>query len=477
STLMTGRMPSLHGVRHNGICLPLRSNTLVDLLRTEGYSTALLGKSHLQNFDTRPPPLKRGDPPAGRTYPKGDLAEAMRPAQGEGSYLQETPASWADDPDYKVDTPYYGFDHVDLCTAHGDKVGGNYLHWLRANHPDADALRDPENALDHDYVCPQARRTAIPEELYTTSYVGEMTNQFLERHAAQGDDQPFFAMMSFPDPHHPFTPPGKYWDMYKPEDMVLPNSFKLVNREPPPHVAWARQMREEGKAEVNSQSAFAIDEREAREAMALTLGSITMIDDTIGRTLKRLEELGMADDTVVIFTTDHGDYLGDHRLLLKGPLPFQGLVRVPFIWADTKSNAKPGSCGALAGTLDIGATILDRAGLEPYNGMQGRSLLGLAAGETEKVHDSILIEDDQQRTYLGFKGPVRLHTLVTQGWRITLYHDEDWGEMYDLANDPDEMENLWDEAEHQGTKLELMELLARRQMELIDRSPLPTAMA
>ncbi len=477
SSLMTGRMPSLHGVRHNGICLGLRSNTFVDLLRTNGYATALLGKSHLQNFDERDPAMKRADPPAGRTNPTGDLAEAMRPAEGEGRYDQEQTSTWKDDPDYRTDTPYYGFEHVDLCTGHGDQVGGNYLHWLRANHPDADELRDPKNALAHDYICPQARRTAIPEELHTTSYVAEMTTQFLERHAKDDGDKPFFAMMSFTDPHHPFTPPGKYWDMYKPEDMVLPASFERVNREPPPHVAWARQMREAGKAEVNSQSAFAIDEREAREAMALTCGSITMIDDAIGRTMQRLDELGLADDTVVIFTTDHGDYLGDHRLLLKGPLPFYGLIRVPFIWADTKSEARPGVCDELGGTLDIGATILDRAGIEPYNGMQGRSLLGLCDGGAEPVQDSILIEDDQQRTYLGFKGPVRLHSLVTRRWRLTIYHDEDWGELYDLENDPDEMNNLWDEAAHRETRSEMMEMLARRQMELVDRSPLPTAMA
>ncbi len=474
---MTGRMPSLHGVRHNGISLPLRSNTFVDLLRVNGYKTALLGKSHLQNFEARPPIMRRADPPAGRKYPVGEFAEAMKPVADEGRYDQEQPGSWENDPDYRFDLPFYGYEHVDLCTKHGDLVGGNYYHWLKEHRADADDLRGPDNALPHDYICPQAWRTAVPEELYPSTYVSDMTVNYLDRYAASDGDAPFFAMMSFPDPHHPFTPPGKYWDMYRPEDMSLPASFDHGNVLPPPPVAWALAERDAGTATTNSQNAFAVREREVLEAKALTCGMITMIDDAVGRVLSRLEELGLAEDTVVIFTADHGDFLGDHALMLKGPAHYDGIIRVPFIWSDTKAEAKPGTCAALAGTIDIGATVLDRAGIEPYNGNQGRSLLGLAAGETEALYDSVVIEDDQQRTYFGFDQPARMRTLVTERWRMTLNHGQAWGELYDLRNDPDEMTNLWDDSAHSAVKGELMEELARRQMALVDRSPMPTAVA
>ena len=482
ATLMTGRMPSLHGVRHNGIPLSLRANTFVELLRADGYRTALLGKSHLQNFHSTTPYLQRGAPPPGRTRPPEALTEAMKPAPGDGRYDQEQPASWQGDPDYRLDLPFYGFEHVDLCTGHGDRVGGHYDHWLRAQRPDADSLREADNALPHDYICPQARRTALPEELYPTSYVAQMTLDYLDRHAADGarangGRAPFFAMMSFPDPHHPFTPPGKYWDMYRPDDMTLPDSFHHGNRPPPPHVAHARAERDAGTAVTDMQSAFAVNEREAREAMALTCGMITMIDDAVGRVLDRLETLGLADDTVVVFTSDHGDFLADHGLMLKGPVHYQSLIRVPFIWADTGTAAAPGTCDSLCGTIDIGATILDRAGIEPYNGIQGRSLLGLAAGGTEALYDSMLIEEDQQRSDFGFDEPPRVRTLVTGRWRLTLYHGVPWGELYDLANDPSEMDNLWDDPAHQPVRAELMEKLARRQMALADRSPMPTTTA
>ena len=116
-------------------------------------------------------------------------------------------------------------------------VHGHYTKWLRERRADGDALRGPENQLPHDYVLPQAWRTALPEELYPTSYVVERTLAWLDGFAKRKDGAPFFLQCSFPDPHHPFTPPGRYWDMYKPADMALPDSFRIGNRPQPPHVA------------------------------------------------------------------------------------------------------------------------------------------------------------------------------------------------------------------------------------------------
>ena len=421
--------------------------------------------------------MQRDDPPEGQEWPTGEFAEALKPAPAHERYNQEQPPSWRGKPDYRVDLPFYGYEQVDLCTKHGDMVGGNYDHWLRERVEDADALRGPDNGLPHDYICPQAWRTAVPEEFYPTTYVAEKTLDYLDWYAAQGDDAPFFAAMSFPDPHHPFTPPGIYWDMYSPDDMTLPASFHPRNRTPPPHVAWAQGARDDGTAILNSQNAFAVREREALEAMALTCGMIAMVDDAIGRALAKLDELGLADDTVVIFTADHGDFLGDHGLMLKGPAHYEGVTRVPFLWADPRDAEKPGVCSSLAGTIDIGATVLDRAGIAPYNGYQGKSLLPLINGTADRIYESVLIEDDQQRSYFGYDSPPRIRTLVTERWRMTMSQGVTWGELYDLENDPDELNNLWDESSHASVRAQLTEELARRQMELVDRSPFPTAVA
>jgi arylsulfatase A-like enzyme len=179
----------------------------------------------------------------------------------------------------------------------------------------------------------------------------------------------------------------------------------------------------------------------------------------------------------VIFTTDHGDFLGDHRLLLKGPAHFEGITHVPFIWAEPGARA-PRTSDALAGTLDIASTILDRARVQPYNGIQGASLVpSIEDAGARLARPSMVIEDDQQRPAFGMPSGVRMRTLVTPRWRMTIIQDDPYGELYDLANDPHEMDNLFDDPAHRAIRAELMGELAYRQMELADRSPLPTSRA
>src|SRR5215472_3060762 len=307
--------------------------------------------------------------------------------------------------------PLYGFEHVDLCTLHGDEVGGHYYVWLKSRRRAADALRDHKNQLPHDYVCPQAFRTPIPEQLYPTVDVADKSCEWLARYAKGDRSKPFFLMVSFPDPHHPFTPPGRYWSMYDPRAMALPPSFHPGNRVLARSVAWALAERASGKSSLEGQAAFAVNEREAREAMALSCGMITMIDDAVGRVLAALAAGGLAHDTVVIFTTDHGDFLGDHRLLLKGPAHYEGITHVPFIWAEPGAGAARRT-EALAGTLDIAPTILDRARVQSYNGIQGLSLMPVLEGAAGVARDSMVIEDDQQRAVFGLPSGGRLRTLV-----------------------------------------------------------------
>ena len=128
---------------------------------------------------------------------------------------------------------------------HGDTVTGDYTRWLLAREPKALSLLGPENALPHDYVCPQAHRTRIPAELYSTAYIAERAAAYLGEHA--GDDEPFFLMVSFPDPHHPFNPPGKYWDMYRPEQFAVPEAFRRNDWTPPAHVQAVIDARGEGR--------------------------------------------------------------------------------------------------------------------------------------------------------------------------------------------------------------------------------------
>lgn len=478
ASLMTGRMPSLHGTRCNGIPLARNATTFVELLREAGYFTGLVGKCHLQNMTDMPPEAPRDPLPAGKEVPPSHLADAVKDRWRDGGYDMELLRKWKDDPSHRVTTPYYGFDHVDLATMHGDLVEADYARWLESKIGDIDQVRGAKNAQpDARYSAPQAWRTRISEHLYPSAWVGDRAEDFLSQAAER--DQPFFLHCSFADPHHPFTPPGKYWDMYNPDEIELPASFQLDVGGSFAPVAALHRERAEGRGRITSTVGFAATEREAKEALALTYGMITMIDDVVGRVLARLKALGLDENTVVIFTSDHGDFMGDHGLLLKSALHYQSLVRVPFIWAEPGSALPcPGiPTQALASTIDIATTVLSRAGLAPYFGIQGVDLTPAVQGQPLSTRQAVLIEEDGHAPTFGLKVPVRARSVITATHRLTIYDQSGWVELYDLQKDPDELVNLIDDPTYAQVRAQMFEILARELMMADDRSPFPLGRA
>jgi len=192
---------------------------------------------------------------------------------------------------------------------------------------------------------------------------------------------------------------------------------------------------------------------------------VSLIDKNVGRGLDQLEASGLADDTIVGFISDHGDMMGDHSLLNKGPFHFEGLLRVPMIW---RWSGRFGSqrTPALASLLDLPATVLDIAGVPIPTGpasdeaplqppaLPGRSLMPVLTGKAKKVQDSVVIENDED--YLG----LRLRTLVTPDYKITTYTGhrgpEPYGELFDFRDDPNELHNLWARPECQTLKRDLI---------------------
>ena len=462
ASIMTGRMCSAHGARHNGIPLSKDHTTFVELLRDAGYRTGLIGKSHLQSF-TGLPATNKYEPAKGLHAPSPHLRDAIKNNRHSTEYDLEDITKWDRPLSKRIDGHFYGFDHVEIAADHADQASGDYLLWAREQRADFDQLVGPENALPDNYInAPQAWRTAVPEELYSTNWIADRSAAWLAEQAKA--DAPFFLQMSFPDPHHPFTPPGKYWDMYDPGDIVLPETFAKGTL--PPIRAMQEAMKN-GTDPRDNQNPFAVSESEARAIIALTYGMITMIDDAIGRVLKQLDALGLAEDTVVIFTSDHGDYMGDHGLMLKLLLHYQGIVRVPFIWHDPTAPTQGQTDTGLASSIDIAPTILARAGIQPYNGIQGRDL------HSTPPPDAVIVEEDSQRVMTGFDRPQRVRTVITDRYRMSLREGEEWHELYDLRADPGEVENLYDDPAAQSKRHELTEIMLRKLIFLQDRSPLP----
>ena len=475
--LMTGRMPTVNGSRHNGIPLDLDAVTFVDLLRNAGYRTALIGKSHLQDMTSHAVP-NRIEAQAGLARPPSELREANRRRRSGPAYEAEIGKLWAEHPDRSVPSPYYGFDFVRFADGHGDQVHGHYNGWLRDRAADPDGLRGWRNALPSPgLVAPQAWRTAVPEELYPTSYVADETIGYLERHSQTIGDQPFFLQCSFPDPHHPFTPPGRYFDMYDPATIPLPKSFHHVDQHEPGFQKELRAAAAAGKSNAGGPPPFALtDETAVRQCIALTYGMITMIDDAIGRVLGKLRELGQDRNTVVIFTSDHGDFMGDHGLMLKHGLHYEGVIHVPFIWSDPVKSAG-GTTDLLSGTIDIGTTVLARAGRGPFHGNQGFDIVRAAVNKERLPRFGIIVEEDELGIHLGRDEGLRTRTFVTERWQLTLWDGIDEGCLFDRDSDPEQLCNLWHSKPHEAVKHELMEKMLREMIRLGDTAPLTERVA
>jgi arylsulfatase A-like enzyme len=184
-------------------------------------------------------------------------------------------------------------------------------------------------------------------------------------------------------------------------------------------------------------------EEQAREFISKTYGAITMIDNGVGKILASLENLGMADNTIVIFTSDHGDLMGDHGMILKGPSPFRGVLNVPLIWR-IPGMIKPGSVSdSLISSIDFAPTLMKLLGIKSRNqppDMQGIDMTPVLKDPSIKARDHCLIEEDEEI----FNVKLRLRHLITEDHKITIYqHLRDYGDIFDRKNDPDEINNLW----------------------------------
>jgi arylsulfatase A-like enzyme len=233
----------------------------------------------------------------------------------------------------------------------------------------------------------------------------------------------------------------------------------------------------EGRRDASRSSrVIAVTPAEARQAIALAWGTIAMIDAMIGDVMRTVAELGLDRDTVVVFVSDHGDFMGDHGLLFKGPLHYRSLIRMPFIWRDPAGPAHERR-SQLASAIDFAPTVLARAGVAPYFGLQGIDLGQAIHDVAAPTRDAVLIEEESHRAHPGTKGPSRVRSLVTPRWRLSVHAGEAWGELYDLDDDPAETVNRWEDPRAAQVRAELLWHLADRMTELAHNGPLPTRMA
>ncbi|CAB3859273.1 sulfatase-like hydrolase/transferase [Achromobacter anxifer] len=438
ASMLTGLLPLTHGVRDNGIDLDLRAGEagFAGSLAAAGYDTGFIGKAH---FSTH------------HTFQATGRPECQYSEAGMGP-------AWAG--------PYMGFEHVELVVE-----GHNY--WLPTPLPGGlnhsrwhygDGLGELRNQLYQTDLgpasgAPQTFNSALPAAWHNSAWIGDRSVDYLREHR----DRPFCLWASFPDPHHPFDCPEPWSRLHHPDEVDLPR-HRVTDYERRPW--WHRASMESkpmGNAEVQAVrqnfSRMPTQSDEAlRRIIANYYGMISLVDHQVGRIMKALSEYGLDQDTIVIFTSDHGEWLGDHGLMLKGPMPYEGLLRVAMVASGP---------GIVAGqrvedpvsTLDLAATFYDYGGASGLAPVHGRSLRPLLEGR-DASREFALSEWDVAASRCGVE--LKLRTVRTRDWKLTLELGSGAGEMYCLADDPDEMDNLFDDPGHAAKRRELTDMLASR---------------
>ena len=396
-------------------------------LSKAGYETAFFGKAHFSTYHTFEP---TGTP------------ECLR--------------SSADYPD-DWNGPYMGFQHVEMML-----VGHNWFlpekppkgqHYERWFH--ADGRGDQKNELYRENAgstrqAAQTWHSRLPVAWHNSTWTADRAIEWL-KHGRGGE--PFCAWVSFPDPHHPFDAPEPWSRLHNPEEVDLPeHRTREFSGRPWWHEAVLTNEPTGPKKSAELRKSYSRiqpqSDEQLREIIANTYGQIALMDHNIGRILIALEESGEADNTIVVYISDHGDWLGDHGLILKGPMHYDGLLRVPMIFRG------PGIRRGVAidepvSTLDLGPTFYDCCGAEAMQRQHGESLKSLieqGIGNREFA----LNEWELLPTRTGVA--LSLRTVRTKTHKMTVDMLSGAGELYSMKQDPDETMNLFDNPAASETK-------------------------
>ena len=267
----------------------------------------------------------------------------------------------------------------------------------------------------------QPQVSVIPEEHHGSTWVADRTIDFLK----ENRHQPFFCWSSWIAPHLPWNAPEPFASMYPIDEVDPPHNWDQPREQLPPLMRWAKE---------TSDTTFASIDH-LKRIRSLYYGNISLIDKGVGRILDTLEELGMAENTLVIFTSDHGELLGDHGAFQKSK-PYEASMRIPFLMR-LPGQVAPGKTTAdRVNMLDIMPTALELAELD-YPGeniLPGACLLDQEGGGLAVSRDTFVVEHGA--------GPRRWLSLLRGPWKYNYYFEGGWRELFQLEDDPLEMHNL-----------------------------------
>lgn len=348
---------------------------------------------------------------------------------------------------------HYGIDGEHLPGALNPFSHASYVRWLDENgYPPVKVIDGvfgtAANGSGRGHLI--AGRLQQPLEATVEAFILGQAEKMLDRYAQEWKEQgtPFMLTASWFGPHLPYLIPNEFFDMYDPDLVELPESFNETF---------------DGKPEIQRRyseywSCDAFSAAEWKKLVAIYWGYVTMIDRCIGRLLDLLEDRGLESSTTVIFTPDHGEFTGAHRLNDKGPAMYDDIYRIPVVIR--APGLQPGRRNEFASLVDLTATIVDIAGLPPLEPSDGRSLLPVLRDETPSDWPDEFVAE-----FHGHHFAYSQRMIRDERFKL-VFNPESVNELYDLQLDPHELHNVYKVPHYRGHRDDLEVRLYR---ELIRR--------
>ncbi|MBN9474452.1 MAG: hypothetical protein ABS43_15545 [Bordetella sp. SCN 67-23] len=273
------------------------------------------------------------------------------------------------------------------------------------------------------------------EDMHSDMFIGDQATWWLDERKATS---PLFLQIGFPGPHPPYDPSPRYLEMYREADIPVPMpTAQELAAQPPSQGVLRKNMIE------HNYDSVAWQDSPSQEAVLRMrrhyAANVTMIDDKVGQILETLDRKGYLENAIVIFTSDHGDALGDHGHIQKWTM-YEESVKVPLLVWSKSHPVKTQQTGALVQLMDIAPTILEAAGLEVPEFFEARSLWPVISGNAGQIRSEVYSELARDHIQTGAEYVVMRRD---ERWKLVYYAGESYGELYDLEVDPRELRNLW----------------------------------
>jgi len=430
SSIITGKYPSQHGAYSLGTKLPESEHVVGEDFQKAGYRTALVGKAHFQQTNDT------------EEYPSIE----SRPYYRNLDYWRN------------FHGPFYGFEHIEIARNHTDEqsVGQHYGIWMK------------ENGLTNwtDYYRPDNGNPLyhwdLPEKFHQGTWIAERSCALLEQYAENAEN--FFLWSSFFDPHPKYLVSEPWDTMYDPDELTLPQGQEGEHDKNPPHFQLTQEQKpdfsawQEEEWGLHGFRSHLKPEENKKKDMAVYYGMISLMDKQIGQILDKLDDLGLTENTLVVFTSDHGHYFGQHNLTAKGAFHYEDGIRVPFLVRQPGKVPVGVKSEAIQSLVDLAPSFLIAVGLDIPRSMVGMDQTPVWYGEADEARDHAVVEFHHAPT------TVHVKTYVGQRYKLTTYYNRDYGELFDLEEDPGEFNNLWDEEDAKDLKTDLIHKLLFAEM-------------